>query len=912
MFLYLFSAAQQASVKGMVADTAEHKAVVNAVVTLSRKSDSTLVAFTRTDTAGRFQLFQIPIGQYKVLVTFPKFADFSDEVDIKDGELDMGRIALTNKSTLLKEVIVHSAGAIRIKGDTTEYVADSFLVKEGATVEDLMKKLPGFQVNSKGEITAQGQKVQKVLVDGEEFFGDDPTMATQNIAAKAVDKVQVFDTKSEQQNIKGISTGTDGKTVNIKLKDDKKRGAFGKVEAGSDFNDIVDAKGMYNRFIGKKKLSLYATKSNVNTGSLNWEDRQKLGLEDNDMEYDEIGGYYYSFGNDDEFNDWSLRGLPNSYSAGALFSNKWNGDQQGINGSYRYNRLGTINQTSLLTQNILPDTLFYTNQFTKSNSLNEQHAVNFKYDWKLDSLATLKFKSASIYKTTDVYNSTYSESLNEDSLFVNNSNRTNDVHKLRKQTDNQLSYKQQFKKPNRLLLVTARMSYTADNQDNMLNAFTRYYQDGAEAFADTLDQQKIFDGHSLTTGGKITYSEPLSTKWSAIGEYSYNQNNATSHRNTYDKSFNGKYDDLNFLYSSNFNLNASSHTGTATMRYLGKKLKAAFGTGLSSVKLRLHNLDSNTRNTYDFLNVTPQANFGYAIKTQTNIGIRYQGNTQQPTIDQLQPLRDNSDPLNVFVGNPDLKVGFQHTLNLFYNSFKILSGRYMYVGTGINLYQNAITNSSVVDQYGKRIYTPVNVDGNKNWFLYGGFQHGQGEKKWLYGLNVNDNGGRNTVFINGQRSINTFNASNLEFNLNYSVNEKYNIQFGPKIGYNASRSSLRPDVKNNYFTYGGRAEGFKALPWKMEIYSDINFDLRQRINAFNTNTNIIYWNAHLDKKVFKKKNGKVMFIANDILNQNRGINRVINSNFVTDERYLRRSRYFLLKFEWSFSKMPGTETTNAK
>src|SRR3954463_14628820 len=326
--------AQQSVVRGKVTDTLEKKSLQNAAVSLLQKSDSTLFKFARTDKQGTFHIDGVVPGKYILLITYPKFADFADVVEIKNQpENNLGEIPLTLKSRLLDAVVVRSAGAIRIKGDTTEFVADSFKLKEGATVEDLLKRLPGFQVNSKGEITTQGQRVQKVLVDGEEFFGDDPTMATQNISAKAVDKVQVYDTKTDQQNLTGITTGAEGKTVNIKLKEDAKKGSFGKAHMASDLHKLVDAKALYNKFVGKKKISLYGTKSDISTGSLNWEDRQKLGI-DNDFEYDEISGYYFSFGSNDEFNDWSLRGLPNSYSAGALYGNKWNEDKNNLNLSY--------------------------------------------------------------------------------------------------------------------------------------------------------------------------------------------------------------------------------------------------------------------------------------------------------------------------------------------------------------------------------------------------------------------------------------------------------------------------------------------------------------------------------------------------------------------------------------------------
>ncbi len=317
-------------------------------------------------------------------------------------------------------VIIKSAAAVRIKGDTTGFVADSFKLKEGATVEELLRRLPGFQVNSKGEITAQGQRVGKVLVDGEEFFGDDPTMATQNIGAKSVDKVQVYDTKTEQQNITGISSGEESKTVNIKLKEDAKKGSFGKAYAGSDFSKLMDAKALYNKFVGKKKISFYGTKSDISTGSLNWEDREKLGIEES-YEYDEISGYYYSFASGDEFSDWSLQGLPHSYTAGGLYTNKWNADKNSINGSYRYNRLATNNNSSNLTQNILSNSVTYRNKYQTTNGLVQQHSGNAKYEWKIDSLASLRFSAAGVYKTNQLQSIMNSEFLNADRFYINKS-----------------------------------------------------------------------------------------------------------------------------------------------------------------------------------------------------------------------------------------------------------------------------------------------------------------------------------------------------------------------------------------------------------------------------------------------------------------------------------------------------------
>ena len=246
LLLFTFAIkAQQVTITGSIADSSENKKLHQAVISLLKKTDTTLVSFTRSNAEGKFLFPAIDTGSYLILISYPKFADFMETIELK-GDLHLGEISLTMKSKLLEEAVIRTNASIRIKGDTTEFVADSFKVRDGATVEELLKKLPGLTVNAKGEIVAQGKKVDKVLVDGEEFFGDDPTMATQNISAKAVDKVQVFDTKTEEQKITGMTTGNEGKTVNIKLKEDAKKGAFGKVIGGTDFNKYVDSKILYN------------------------------------------------------------------------------------------------------------------------------------------------------------------------------------------------------------------------------------------------------------------------------------------------------------------------------------------------------------------------------------------------------------------------------------------------------------------------------------------------------------------------------------------------------------------------------------------------------------------------------------------------------------------------------------------
>ncbi len=906
MVLFCLNGNSQAqAVSGQVQDTFAKKPLINAVVSLLQK-DSTLIGFSRTDKKGRFLIESSKNGKFILLVTYPGFADFAEEITIhQETNHNLGSIAMTLKAKLLDAVIIRSAGAIRIKGDTTEFVADSFLVREGATVEELLKKLPGFQVNSKGEITAQGQRVQKVLVDGEEFFGDDPTMATKNLSARSVDKVQVFDNKTEQQNLTGISSGTEGKTVNIKLKEDQKKGSFGKIEAGSNLNDLVDAKILFNRFKGKKKLSFFGTRTNTSTGSLNWDERRKLGIE-NDMEYDEISGFYYSFGTSDEFSSWNFRGIPDAWSAGALFIDKWNEDKHGINASYRFNRLGTANLTARLIQSLTPERYFTTNTTTRTSGINQQHAGNFKYEWKFDSLRSVKLTTAGTYKTTGSSNLINDETENPSLNKRTTNNRFNNQESTKKQLDNQLQYKQMFKKKNRLFMATVRLGYIEDDQQGFVYSNVNYFTGTTLDSTQIQDQQKINSGTSTTLGTKLTFSEPIGTKWTVIADLSHNRNFSSSFKNTFDTSFSGKYEILNPLFSNNFDLEAFSNSGTLIGRYQYKKFRFAAGSGLSSIKLNLHNLDDNKQTVYRFTNLTPQASINYAIKMQTNLGLNYRGTNLQPSINQLQPLRDNNDPLNIYVGNPDLEVGFNHNLSLFFNSYKILSARGIWANAGVTISENAITQfSNINEQTGARTYRPVNVEGVHNWYIWSEWNKGQGDKVFIHTINFNGNGGRNISFVNSERNVNNYIMLELGYGIRYEAEEKYKLFLSPKFGINNSESSLYPTQENKYYHYGGNAEVFVMLPGKIEFTTDVDVELRERIPVFQANPNIILWNGMLSKRFLKEKNARVMLIANDILDQNRGFTRIINNDRLTEENFQRIARYFMIKLEWSFNKMGG-------
>ena len=320
-----FVKAQQHILTGSISDTVENKSLSNAVITLLRPNDSTLYKFTRTDNKGNFIIKNYTPGKYIFMITHPFYADYVDNVDLPETNKELNKIFLIPKSKLLQAVIIKTGAPIKIKGDTTEYTADSFKVRANANVEELLRKMPGIQVDANGEIKALGEKVTKVLVDGEEFFGDDPGVAVKNLRADAVDKVQVFDKKSDQSAFTGIDDGKKDKTINLKLKDNKKNGYFGKASVAGGLPEYYNNTLMANYFKGKKKIAGYGIMSNTGQTQLDWKDNTNYG--GNDMvqtEFDDASGnmmMYFSGNNDDNFYGGS-NGIPVNKNLGLHYNNK--------------------------------------------------------------------------------------------------------------------------------------------------------------------------------------------------------------------------------------------------------------------------------------------------------------------------------------------------------------------------------------------------------------------------------------------------------------------------------------------------------------------------------------------------------------------------------------------------------------
>lgn len=896
--------AQQGSVSGSVTDTANQKKLANAVISIVNKTDSTLIKFTRADKDGKFSIKGIDTGAVLLIISYPRYADYVDQIQVAPGsDLALGEINLINKSQLLNEIVIRQNNAMRIKGDTLEYTADSFKVRPNANVEDLLKVMPGIQVDKDGKIVAQGQQVQKVLVDGEEFFSDDPTIATRNIRADAVDKVQVYDKKSDQAEFTGIDDGEKTKTVNLKLKEDKKNGYFGKLSAAGGLKDKYSNEAMVNYFKGKKKFSAYGIMSNTGQSGLSWQDRRKYSGGDN-FEYDEDNGFFYSMGGVSSF-DYRGDGLPRVWTGGAHFSNKWNEDKFDFNSNYLFKKMNILSESSTRSQSILPDTTYFHKQKSSSFSQRLRHSLDGKYDWKIDSSSSLKITFDGYKGRSQTNSKHYSEALNDDLGFVNNSTR-----EMRNETDEAslntaIIWRKKFKKKGRTISVRTEQRYNNTDREGYLGANNHYFDaDGTIIQKDTINQKKYNHSQLLTLNGKATYTEPITKDNFIQLNYGYSNTNSSADRRTFDYA-NGKYDQVNDLLTNDYDFLIKMHAAGLAYRITKKKYNLSIGGDIVHQSYSQEDKIAETELKYNRTNLFPKANFNYRFKPQTSLYLSYSGATVQPTIQQIQPIRENEDPLNIFIGNPDIKPAFSNNFSLYFNDYKVLKERYFYANAGANLINNSITTRDNVDKAGKRVYQSVNTGDTYNYYSYVGYNLKVASIKTRFDVNLGANGNKFINIVNDVQNITNNSSYSFSTGGYYSIENKFGFNLSASAAYNRSVSSIRKDVKTKYWIYSGNIDTYVALPFKMDLNSDARFNFRQKTSVFDQNRNAILWNASLSKRLFKET-CSLKFAVNDILNQNIGFNRNISSNFVSENTYLTLRRFWLVSFTWNFTKNNAT------
>lgn len=911
-FIVLFfsakTKAQTITVSGAVEDTINNKGISNAVVALINPKDSVLYAFTRTDVTGKYSFTRLKPGEYLVMTTHPYFAELVQQLEFKNAVTLVPTISLTSKSKLLEEVIVKTGSPIKIKGDTTVYTADSFKVRAGANVEELLRKLPGIQVDKNGKITAMGEQVKKVLVDGEEFFGDDPGIATKNLRADIVKEVEVFDKKSDQAAFTGIDDGIKDKTINLKLKDNAKKGYFGKVEAGTDFKNYYNNSIMANAFKGKRKLAAYGIMSNTGQTNLDWDDQNNYGggMGDNMVVQDNGDVYFMGGGDGDNFYG-GRGGIPQNWNGGFHYSNKFNNNKQSLNTGYKISKVNSPSGERNFTTNFAGDSSYNSNSVTDGFSKKIKHSLNLSYETNIDSSNSLKFTARGNFNNTK-NNSNYSlRSISNKSLLINSIERHTSGETDNSAFNSSLLWKHKFKKLARTLTVNVSYNLSGTKSDSYLNSKNEYYTGGILSTGDTTDLENVRDNKTNSFSTNITYTEPIAKDLFLSFNYAFSLTNNENERTSYSKDLNNKYNVRIDSLTNSYLFKQVNHRPGLSLRMVKKKFNYSVGVAISNTSFKQDNRTTNLLRQYNFTNFFPSASVYKKLSGNGGIRFNYNGSSRAPSLDQLQPIVDNTDQVNQYVGNPDLKQSFTHSINMNYNFYNILQEKGLWMGISGNIVQNAFVNERSIDNVAKSTRRTVNANGNYYFNLYSDYNFKIKKPNIRITFGPSANISRNISFLKtaplyiNQKSINTNSSYGLSLGVRKEKDKKYNVSFDARITRVNSKSSINTGALANYWEGDFGTDIEITLPYKFRFETDLDYRTKQKDPRFPAKNTYTIWNASLKRNLFKDKLEAGVSV-NDILNENRGYDRSFTDNRYSETFYNTLKRFWMLTLTWNFSK----------
>lgn len=880
---------QKMSIGGNVQDTISKTPLPFSVVMAVRIKDSVLLAHTRTDAKGFFALKNMPIDTVQIIISNPRFGDQSFYVFASSSNyaFDFGKIILPPKSHNLNEIVIYAyKDPVYYKGDTLVYVADSFKVKPNATVEDLLKKLPGIKVDAQGKITAQGKKVDQVLVDGDEFFGSDPTMATQNLNARAVESVQVYEKKNENESEDGNETL---QIMNLKLKDEAKKGYFGKVSGAGDFQKFYEGELLANKFKNKQKISVFALGSNTPHSGFGWSDMSKYGIDgEYDWQMDEDGDWFQ--------NSQKNTGIPQTFKTGIYYTDKISAKTKlTSNYTYNNNQLNAKSETS--SQYFLTDTTYSTKNRSNSNQLYQSHTINFALTQTLDSFTELLLvpklefisSTATRNELTDFIGS--NEALSRRTEINNkNQNTSYNFNTIAKIT-------RKFKKKDRLLVASYNNIQNNSTSEGTLISNNVFFGNSINV-NDSINQKKLNSGINKSTNVTVVYNEPLTKKIDLEFEYNLNLNLGLQDKKALNF-FNGEYALEDTVFTNNFENNKISNRFTAKFNYEIKKHRFTFGSRFRQISIVNNNLINLQSIKQTVNNILPFVKYLYKPRQGSRMSLSYSTNSSQPGIEQLQPVMDNTNPNQIKKGNPNLLPSFKQNFYFAFNSYRAISGKYLWGGAGYSTTNNAITNSILYDSIGRTIITPVNINGNYDGNLYigGGFPFFS--KILELDPNLNFSYNSYTSLINNQ--INITKTANTSSRLDVTLKlDTLDFSVGYNFDYNSPTSTFNTANNKPYTSQKITATLNLKLPFKLNLETNAEYVINsQRAQGYNIN--YFLWNASLKKIFLKNENLIVSVEATDILNQNINTSRTIQDNVITDNKTNIISRFILLKAVFKFN-----------
>ncbi|MEO5682550.1 MAG: outer membrane beta-barrel protein [Chitinophagaceae bacterium] len=885
------------TVNGSILDTAGKQSLNGASIALFDLNDSSAVPkYGQAKAKGFFEIRNLAEGRYRLLVTFEGYENLSRFFAITKEKrlIDMGSIVMTRKSTMLQEVIVQKP-PITIKKDTIEFDAGSYKTKPNAVAEDLFKKLPGVEVDKSGTITAQGEQVTRILVDGKRFFSDDPKLASKSLPPDVIDKIQVFDDVSDQSKFTGFDDGNRVKTINIVTKKDKRKGYFGKAAASVGSNGTYDNSFNIHRFNGNQQISVLGQGNDVN--------KQNFSTQD-------ILGGNGGRGGGGRGAGGSGSGITTTWAGGLNYRDNWSPGTQAY-GSYFYNNQHVSTAQQSLAQNIIThDSSTFTRQDNQSIRNNRNHRINFNIEQQLDSNNSLIFRpnigfqhSNSVSGQETKYTGG-SESGNAIYNTKSNASQLNDGNSG--QYD--LLFRHKFQKKFRTLSMGMNVQNSLNNGVGTNYAINSHFSPAA--YADTLNQHIVTGSTGLTVSPTLSYTEPIGKNKILEFNYNYSYSRNTSERYTYAlDNFSSKYDRFDSLYSNAFENTYNSNRLTINYRVQHIKYNLSIGSGVQAGNLNSINSTKRTEISQHYINLTPTVNFQYMFSKTKNLRINYSGRTSQPGINQLQPIITTSDSINFSQGNPNLKQQFTQSLRMLYTNYNPVTKRVLFATINASMISNDIQNSIVYlpsppNTRGSQLTTAVNLNGTYN--INGYFNYGIPLKKPKSNLSFITNAayGQSQTLVNNVSAFsrNTTLGETLSWTTNLKDNFDMNLRSATT--YYIARNSLQPLQNLNYYTEVLSAEltYYTKSGWLLAADFDYTYN-GNRPAGYNASIPLL--SPSVAKQLFKNKQGELRLSVFDLLNQNTSVTRTITSNAIQDTKTNVLTRYGLLTFTYNLRKFAG-------
>ena len=914
LFSVLSLKGQSYNVSGKVMDSATTEPLYGATIRLAQKENPDIKYYGTSNNNGFFNIEEIEIGSYAYSISFIGYKTREGNISISNSNINLKVIFLAPQISSLQEVqVTDMVIAVQQKGDTTSYNANSYKTKPDATAEELLEKMPGM-FKKDGKIQVQGEDVKMVLVDGQPFFGDDPNSALKNIPSEIIEKIEVFDQESEQTKFTGFDDGNTVKTINIITKKKFKNGTFGNVYLGYGYDNKYSAGGVFNRFNSDQRITILAQSNNVNQQNFSTEDLAGV-VSSSGNGKGRRGRRPGSISTGGDVNDFLIGeqdGLTNTNAFGINYSDKF-GKKISLTASYFFNISKNESETILRQQ------FFSSNNYgqeyyeiEKAESKNTNHRFNIKFEYNLNDNNSILITPKLTLQFNDGYSNLFGKTTLLDSILNNTISHFNsDVNAF--DFSNSILWRHKFGKRGRTFSIHLTQNLKNNFAASLLDSRNSYY---SSMEFDTINQNAGLKQYGQNYYANVAYTEPIGRSVSIIISYNLTYSTNNSDKSTYNYNYaHEDYNDLDTLLTNITDNYYTSHKfGTGVRLRKGKSmfmLNAYYELGALKTKQILPE-DKDIKKEYS--NILPMVMWRYRISRNKNIRFYYRTNTLAPSVSQLQEVLNNSNPVQLTIGNTNLNQEYHHNLFVKYSAtnsnsntmfFAMLSAGFKtnYIANNTTIaYKQTITPEGIILDPGTQLTRLQNLDGYYNLKAFATYGMPINKLKSNLNLNISLNFNQMPGIINENLNIVKVPSFGLGVVFVSNISEKVDFTIGSVSSMNYTFNSLNTVNNSKYFNQTTNAKlyynFFKDLTFRTSV-------THQYYNEITTNENIGYllWNMSLGTKLFKNKRGELLLTVYDILNENTNINRISTETYIQDSETLALNRYVMLTFRYRFLKI---------